>query len=147
MDVNNILLVLNVPPPYGGGEIRSMYLKEYLLAKKKYLVLEYSRRSSNTIRQGKVRLNNLIGGLYFVVESFFWIVKYRPKIIYFLIPKTFSAFLRGGLMIWISKRLKVKVLGELAGGSFRFLDNGERRKRIGYTFQIKWVRLGYWVRM
>jgi glycosyltransferase involved in cell wall biosynthesis len=127
----NILLILNIPPPYGGGEIRSMYLKEHFSANENYLVFAYSRRTNNKSRQGQVGLNNVIWGFYLIARTCFWIVKYRPKIIYLLIPKNFSAFLRAAFMIWICKRFKVKVLGELAGGSFQFLDNGEVQKKIG----------------
>lgn len=131
---NSIFLILSTPPPYGGGEIQSLYLKEAFSSKQNYILFAYSRKSSNKTSQGQFTFKNIFWGLYLVLKSSCLLIRYRPKVIYSSIPKGFSAFIRTAIVLWFAKRLGVKVLGELAGVDFQFLQAEGIQKKIGLYF-------------
>lgn len=130
----NFLIILKTPPPFGGGEIRASYLKKYLTPKKEYLIFSYSRKDSNKSTQGKISPRNLYWGFYQIIKIISYITKTRPKIIFTSIPKNLSAFLRTGIVIIVAKSMGVKIIGELAGANFQFLENGRFKKKIGLFF-------------
>lgn len=124
-----ILLILQVPPPIGGGEIRAKYLSEYL--KNTYSQSLFSRRSNNKKRQGKLSLGSLFSGLNYIFKNVYLIYRNHPKIVFLSLPKNFFPFIRTACVIWIAKLFNVIVLGELAGATFQFLQTQDIRRKIG----------------
>lgn len=116
-----ILLILSVPPPYGGGEIRALHLKQYFSHLDSVDVLVVRRESANKSSQGKCTIENLIHGFKFIVTAVYKLISIRPYIVFLSVPKTFLAFWRTSIVIYIAHLLKIKVLGELPGANFPFL--------------------------
>lgn len=123
LNMKKILLVLNTPPPYGGGEIQALSLKQYFSNKERYCILTYSRTSSNKANQGKLNTYNVIFGLLLTIYTIYKIVAIRPKAIYLGLPKEFLPFMKTAIVILFSKAMKIKIYGELAGASFQFLKS------------------------
>jgi len=127
--MKKILLILNTPPPYGGGEVRGIYLKKYFADNPNYLIYSYSRKKSNKNTQGKILVSNLLWGIYLVLKINYLFIQYRPGKVYFLIPKDFAAFVRNGLIILFANLLNIKVYGDLAGAGFPFLRDSSYLKK------------------
>ena len=126
-----ILLLLSVPPPYGGGEMLGSFLQEYFSNNSFYKVYAYSRCKSNKSIQGKPTLYNFLWGFYLIIKSIFLITFYRPRVVYVSLPKDYIPFLRTAIIISAAKLFSAKVLGELPGANFPFLDRPGFKKSIG----------------
>ena len=137
--MNKILLILQTPPPYGGGEIKALYLKNFFIKNENYIIYDYSRKKNrNRSTQGRFNLINIIFGLRWIINCKKIIRKYKPKKIYFTLPKEFYAFLRNACIISFAKRKGVMVLGELPGASFLFLSREKGiKQKIGLHFLRK----------
>lgn len=129
-----VLLILNTPPPFGGGEIRGTYLKDYFADNRNYLLFTYSRKGSSKSSQGQPTFRNVIWGLFLIFKTLGLLIRYRPDKIYLMLPKNFSAFMRTAVMVWLARRLRVRVLADLAGASFPFLHNGALQRNVGLYF-------------
>lgn len=129
----NILLVLSLPPPYGGGEIRNAHLKKYFADQPGFHVLDISNPNSSKETQGVASLGNYLHGILIIFKFLGAYFKTRPKVIYIGLPKTFSAFLRNGMIIFLSRLLGTKILGDLAGMTFYFLEKSRWQRRIGLS--------------
>ena len=132
--VRKILLILNLPPPYGGGEIRSEFLYYHLKDNDKYTIIKVLRKKSNKLSQGKFTLINAIHGLKLFIKIAFQILFYRPKKIFISIPKQFGPFIKITMIIAMAKVFRIEVIGELAGDSFLFLNKENYQKKIGLYF-------------
>ncbi|MCD4651575.1 MAG: glycosyltransferase, partial [Candidatus Cloacimonetes bacterium] len=119
----DILLVLRTPPPVGGGEIRAMHAKKYFSDKSGYLVFDYSLGASDKSSQGKATLANIKRGIFWIYNTCKLIMKHRPKAIYFGLGQDFGSFARNSVGALWAKLFGVRVLAELAGTSFLFLEN------------------------
>ena len=137
--MKKILLVIHTPPPYGGGEIQAQYLKEYFSGKEKYFVFDYSRKGHSRMRwASRFNFRAILAGIWWEIKLIYYFILLRPQKVYFTLPKSFLAFMRNGMAISIAKFLKIKVLGELPGTSFKFLEKGRGiRYRIGLSFLRK----------
>jgi len=129
-----LLLVLNTPPPFGGGEIRGAYLREYFADNGNYVLFTYARKSNNKSSQGQPTFRNIVWGVFLIFKTLGLLIRYRPGKIYLMLPKNFSAFMRTAVMVWLAKRLRVQVLADLAGASFPFLHNGSLQRHVGLYF-------------
>lgn len=132
-----ILLILNLPPPYGGGEIRSKYLFDYLSNNEKYIIITNSRVTSNKSTSGRFTISNIIFGIILILKTVYYIIYYRPTKLYLGIPKQFYPFIKTAPIISIAHFFKIKIYGELAGDSFLFLKKDNYRKKIGLFFLRK----------
>jgi glycosyltransferase involved in cell wall biosynthesis len=135
--LNKILLILNLPPPYGGGEVRAEYLYNYLINNEKYIIISNSRKKSNKSKQGKISLSNICFGIKLFFRTLYYILYYKPTKLYIGIPKEFYAFIKTGLLISIAYIFKIKIYGELAGESFIFMRKNNYQKKIGLFFLRK----------
>lgn len=133
-DKRPVLLILSTPPPFGGGEIRGTYLKEHFSDNEDYILFTYSRKGSSKSSQGQPTFRNILWGVFLILKTLGLLIKYRPGKIYLLLPKNFSAFMRTAVMVWLAKKLRVRVLADLAGASFPFLHNGELQRNVGLYF-------------
>ncbi len=137
-----ILLILNLPPPFGGGEIRSKYLYDHLIGKEEYRIISNSRKKSNKLTQGKFTFYNAFFGIKILIRTIFYIIFFKPRKIYLGIPKKFAPFIRTALIIGVASLFKIKIYGELAGDSFLFLTrNSNFKKRTGLFFLRKITEL------
>ena len=82
-----IVLILKIPPPYGGGEIRAKYLKKYFDSNNKYSIIYLSRKSNNKSTQGQLLLRNFYWGAYLITKTIFSVLKFQPEVIYTSLPK------------------------------------------------------------
>ena len=129
---NKILLLLFIPPPYGGGEIQGELLKKYFETKNNFIIYSVSRKKKNKKNQGKFNLSNILFGLKWIIFSCVKIIKIYPSKVYILLPQDFYPILRNSAIIYLCKILGIKIFAELPGTSFLFLDDKNfLRRRIG----------------
>lgn len=129
----DILLILGVPPPYGGGEIRASMVDKYFCGSAGYRIFRYSREMGSKSTQGRVTIRNLSFGLYYILRCFAEILSHRPRVVFLSIPKDFRSFARSIPIIALASILGIRIFGELAGARFTFLDGGWR-KYVGLFF-------------
>jgi glycosyltransferase involved in cell wall biosynthesis len=132
-----ILLLLNLPPPFGGGEIRSEFLYKHLIRNENYLIISNSRKRSNKSTQGKVTFYNIFFGIKIFIKSVYYILYFKPKKLFLGIPKQYKPFIRTALIIGVASLFKTKIYGELAGDSFVFLNKDSYQKKTGLFFLRK----------
>jgi len=127
----NILLVISLPPPYGGGEIRNSHLKRYYADQPWVHVFDISNPYTSKETQGKLSPGNYLHGILIIFKFLGVYFKTRPKVIYIGLPKTFSSFLRNAVIILVSRLGGTRVIGDLAGQSFYFLEKNIWQRKIG----------------
>lgn len=133
-----VLLVIHTPPPYGGGEIQAQNLKEYFIHKPGFLIYDYSRKDHKRSDWSRVGLKTVCHGIYWAIKVCFLILRYRPSKIYFTLPKSYGGFMRNMSVLLLAHLFGVKVLGELPGTSFLFLQNeGSLKFKSGLFFLRK----------
>lgn len=136
---DDILFVLKLPPPFGGGELAHLYLYEEL--RDKYRFLTFSRRRHSKAGQGKLRLANIFFGLKMIFIVGAACLKKRPKVVFLWLPKDLPAFLRTSVLVWFLRSLDIKVIGDLHGMGFSFLH----RKNI-VKFYVRQINKFFAVR-
>jgi len=127
---NPILLILGIPPPFGGGEILGETIVKKFKDNEKFRIYTYSRIRGNKSTQGRASIGNILFGFGHIIKCLGLILKLRPKKIFLSIPKNFGAFLRTAPIILFASLMRTKVYGELAGAQFLFLNKGWK-KTIG----------------
>jgi glycosyltransferase involved in cell wall biosynthesis len=130
---NKIILILSVPPPFGGGEIRAKQLSNYFSENPEFIIIENSNKSKNKSNQGKVLLSNVLINIRYIIGNVITIIKVRPAAVYMSIPKNFIPLLKVLPVLIITKLFRGKVIGELAGRNFYFLEN----KGVSFWFGLK----------
>lgn len=121
-----ILFVLRVPPPYGGGEIMNQFLYESLKDKYEFFIVKQDSHSKKT--QGRLTFSNLFYGLLLIVQVCAKVVLIRPRILFIGIPKDFPAFVRTSIIINFAHLLGATIVGDLHGMSFPFLSSTAKTK-------------------
>ena len=81
------ILLLSVPPPFGGGEIRARQLANYFSKNPEFLVIENSNKSKNKSNQGKVLLSNIFINIRYIIRNISVVILVRPVLVYMSIPK------------------------------------------------------------
>lgn len=132
-----ILMILNLPPPYGGGEIQSKHLFDHLVNNNKYSIIANSRKKSNKSTAGKLLFTNICNGILLIIKASHYIIRYKPSKVYLSVPKQFWPFIKTAIIINVASHFRVRVLGELAGGGFDFLKTDDYRKKIGFKILRK----------
>ncbi|MBN1465058.1 glycosyltransferase family 4 protein [candidate division KSB1 bacterium] len=115
-----VLFVLKLPPPYGGGEIAQQYI--YHVLKKEHHFLLFRRKSHSKARQGRLSPANLLFGLAMIVRVLAACVVRRPKVVFIWLPKDLPAFMRTVFLSSILRLFGIKVIGDLHGMGFDFLQ-------------------------
>jgi len=123
---DDILFVLKLPPPFGGGELAHLYIYEAL--REKYRFITFTRRLHNKATQGKVKIANIIFGLKLILRVVAACLKKRPQVVFIWLPKDLPAFLRTALLVWLLRALDIKVIGDLHGMGFSFLRGKNKAK-------------------
>ncbi len=140
---NKILLVIHTPPPFGGGEMQAMHIKEYFSKNPDFLIYDYRRKNHSRSDWEKASYNVIKHGLIWILKVSCLIIRYRPIKMYFTLPKSYLAFIRNMSVLPLAHLFKVKVYGELPGTSFLFLkDEKSFRYKTGLTLlrQIDEIR-------
>lgn len=134
--MKKILLVIHTPPPFGGGEIQAQHIKDFFKYKEEYFIYDYSRKNHSRSNWDKVfDLSAIISGIWWEMKVIYMLFNLRPDKIYFTLPKSFRGFMRNASIIPFAKLVNAKILGELPGTSFLFLDYGKGlRYRTGLFF-------------
>ena len=138
---NKILLILNIPPPYGGGEILAQYLCDNVENNENYIIIATSRNKSDKSTQGKFSAVNIYNGIRLIFLVLFKIVSQKPKKVYLLIPKQFNPFLQTAILIQLISFFRIAIMGELAGSSFVFLEKEGVKKKFGTYYLSKLTEL------
>jgi len=123
------LLVLNIPPPFGGGEIRAEILFNYFKENSTFNIITNVNESNTKATQGKITLKNILHNTLSQCNIAYSIIKKRPKVVYISIPKDIVPLNKILPIIFACKLRNTKLLGELAGSHFYFL---KRNKFIQY---------------
>lgn len=116
------LLILPLPPPFGGGEIRAQIIKNYFENNNDYLLHCIERKRTSKKTQGRFLLINLFYAFILMIKVYYEILKFFPEKLFTGLPKEFPSFFRTSLIIIFAKFFKIKVYGELAGTSFPFIE-------------------------
>ena len=127
------VLILSVPPPFGGGEIRAKQLSNYFSENPEFIIIENSNKSKNKSNQGKVLLSNVFINIRYIIRNVLTIIKTRPAAVYMSIPKNFIPLLKVLPVLLATKLFGGKVIGELAGRNFYFLET----KGISYWLGLR----------
>ena len=115
-----MLLILRPPPPFGGGEVIAGQLERLFAGR--YEVLAFRRSGHSKSRQGRLSAGNLGFGLRYIVVSSARLLRSRPHAAYVDVPKDRVSFLRTSVVLLVALALRVRVVGDLAGADFPFLD-------------------------
>lgn len=124
----NVLFILSIPPPFGGGEIVSQILHNSI--KNDYECITFSKSNYSKSKQGNKNIFSYFFGIYYVTVTFIKLIQIRPSAIYIGLPKTFHAFLRNAIIIWITTFLKIQVYCEFHGMNFPFIENSKFQKKV-----------------
>ena len=118
---NSILLMLKTPPPFGGGEVCSGWLRDYVAEKKGFIVEEIRSLRRTRSSQGSFAFWKLWEFLSMWLRLLILLIRYRPKVVYKSTAHGFVPFLRDSIFFWTARLFGAKFAGELAGEKFRFL--------------------------
>ena len=121
MREKRILVILKTPPPYGGGEVRSRWLRDYVVDKKEFLIEEIQSFRRTRSNQGSFSAWKLWEFLLIWVRLLILLIRYRPKVVYKSTAHGFIPFFRDSILFWSAKLFGAKFAGELAGERFHFL--------------------------
>lgn len=110
---------------------------EYFGGRKEIRCLAFSKSWSNKSTQGRVTPANLAYGVYYIARSAFYMIRDRPRGLFFSIPKGIAAFLRMIPLLYLAQILGIKVHGELAGANFLFIEKGGWQRRMGLHYLRK----------
>jgi glycosyltransferase involved in cell wall biosynthesis len=116
---SRVLLILRTPPPYGGGEVIGEELER--LFSGTFPILAFRRTAHGKTRQGRLSTGNVLFGLRYVARSVLELVRRRPAVVYVDVPKDAFSFLRACGILVAALALRIRIVGDLAGGDFQFL--------------------------
>ena len=127
-----VLIILRIPPPFGGGEIVAEELFHQLKGTYGFHLIRQKNHSKS--KQAKSDIQAVFRSVQYVVSVIWAIVRKRPEVIYIGIPKTLPAFARNAAIVLFCRVFRISVYGELHGMSFPFLD--KKYTRRFYRFVI-----------
>lgn len=130
-------MMLNVPPPYGGGELLGEAMANFFKDKSGYEVYTFNRGKATKKTQGRVNLKNILDGMRWVFSGIDLMVEHQPKRLFLSIPKNTAAFLRSLPLIEYASQTGIRIYGELPGARFQFLDSPGLVSRIGLHYLRK----------
>ena len=126
-----VIMLLGVPPPWGGGEIRAAAMARHFESRPGYILRTYARPRGSKKTQGRATAGNIGFGMAYVMRGVLLLICHRPQVLYLSLPKNMGAFLRAVPLISLGKWLGCRVCGELAGARFSFLEHPGLRRMIG----------------
>ena len=117
---SRVLLIVRTPPPYGGGEAVGELLRR--LFEGTYNVLVFRRPQHDKLSQGRLTSENLLFGVRYIISTASCLLRSRPRVVYLDIPKDAASFLRSSIVVLASRAVGARVVGDLAGADFAFLQ-------------------------
>lgn len=141
MKSDKVLLILNIPPPYGGGEIRAKILYDFFIERSNYYLINNSNKSQNKATQGKLTIRNIFNNINYQIKNCFLIIKVKPKVVYLSIPKKIIPLLKILPVIITCKLVNAKLVGELAGSRFFFLENKGLIQKVGKIILMQFYQI------
>lgn len=111
--------------------MRAEALKKNLRNNEKFIILDLSSSRATKSSQIKFevwKIKHFISSLFQYIHL---IIIHKPDIIYLSLSKKFLAFLRDSTYIWIAKLFKIRIVSELAGMTFYFLQENKFQKFYG----------------
>lgn len=120
-----IFLVLKTPPPYGGGEVRALALRDYVMNISDFIVLELNSEKRDKSSQAKFELWKISEFISHWLRFKRNLVIHRPALIFLSLPKSFLPFVRDSLFVWTASLFRIPSVGELAGMTFYFLHDNK----------------------
>ncbi len=125
------LLILKMPPPYGGGEMLNASLSKFFSGKKDFIVFDVSTVRGSKATQGRFSPSKVV----LAIRHFFYfwktVKKEKPSLIFLALPKSITPFLRQMGFVFIAKIYKIKIVGSLDGMSFYFLYKNNFTEFLG----------------
>ena len=106
-----IIFVLQTPPPYHGSTVVGKQIKDILLKEKKYQSYFINTNLSKNISDiGKNNYKKYVKYLISLFFLFFYILKFKPKLIYIAITVNGIGFLKDFVYIMISKLFFIDIV-------------------------------------
>lgn len=122
-----VMLVLRVPPPWGGGEILAAEFGRYAAKLPDFCVVKLSRLRGSKADQGRLSFRKITS----IWEDWITVVaaarKARPSVVYMALGKAFPHFLKDSILILVLTLMGCQVTGEVAGRGLYFLRSGGLR--------------------
>lgn len=128
MEERRIVLILKTPPPYGGGEVRSDWLRDYVMDKEEFIIEQIRSFRRTRANDGSFSVWRLWEFVSMWFRLLILLIKHRPKVVYKSTAHAFIPFFRDSILFWSARLFGAKFAGELAGEKFRFL-HGNRISR------------------
>jgi glycosyltransferase involved in cell wall biosynthesis len=122
-----ILLLLRLPPPYGGGEIRAAGMARHVAGNPRYIVSALKNPAGTRANQGRFVPVNIAFAARRILVAWWLIVRHRPAAMFLAIPKNFAAFLWAALVALPAAWTGTRVCGGLAGMRFEFFTSRWKR--------------------
>jgi glycosyltransferase involved in cell wall biosynthesis len=139
--MSKVLFILNIPPPYGGGEFVNQGLYDKLKDRYGFLLRRKNSLYAKS-SQGRLQVRNVINGIKLIVKSLITISRERPNVVFIAIAKDFPSFFRDSVIIIYSLLFKAKVIGDLHGMTFYFLRSSwEKRYALAVLNRIAAIRI------
>lgn len=125
------VFILNIPPPYGGGEIVSQHLYSHLRGKYTFLINSRDRHDKST--QGKISFRNVYWGVKLIFKAISKIIEVKADVVYIGIGKDLPSFIRDSVIILAAKLLGATLVCELHGMSFLFIEYPTKNKLFHFV--------------
>lgn len=121
-----ILLLLRVPPPFGGGELRAQWLADRVKDWPDFYVHVWRTSTGSRARQGRLAPLTIWHAVRRLLSSWAALMRHKPAVVFLSLPKSFVTFLWAAAVIVPASLAGVRVCTDLAGMRFEF--DGWRRK-------------------
>ena len=97
----------------------------------RFELLAFRRPRHRKALQGNVSVSNIAFGLRYILRSAARLVAVRPGVVYIDLPKDAVSFIRTSPVLLVAFALRIRVIGDLAGADFQFLDGRSVIERLG----------------
>lgn len=136
---NKILLLLKIPPPYGGGEKRAEWLRDHVKSNSVYSVLEYNSTLQNRANQGFFSFNKIKEGSLLWLRLLWALIVFKPKLVYKNFAHGGFPFIRDSFYVLTCRLFGAKFACELAGEHFHLL-NGNRFEKCYAKYTLNSIK-------
>jgi len=126
-----VLLLLKLPPPYGGGEIRAEFLKNYVKNDPRFVIIERRRKSARKATQGKFQFSKIKENIVYLFNFIQILQKVKPMLVFVPLGKKFLSFFYDSLFFWIAYLFNTPCVTELPGSQFDVLKQSKLARWYG----------------
>jgi len=119
-----VLFIGAVPPPHIGPTLATVVLLKSKLRDYFELIHLDTSDHRDIGSLGAIDFINIWLGIKSYFQLLYYLIRYRPKLVYIPISQTTLGYLRDSIYIWLSRLFFCKVICHLRGGYFReWIDN------------------------